>query len=254
MRPHIYIVTYRRFNDQRTWYRLTPKLQRDTVLSVDWKERDLYKGYPIEVLPEGIHGIADKRQFILQNAPVKTVVMLDDDLQFYARKAPNDWHLRDATPEDTEKMFGQVFSSLDEFAHAGVSTREGNNRQLQDQVYATRMTRFLAYHLPTIRKVIKFPLTGLMEDLDITLQLFLRGAPNCVYYVWAQGQQTSNANGGCSTYRTPEYQEECARALVAKYPEFVKLVKRTTKVAWGGGERTDVRVAWKKAFDTGCRS
>jgi hypothetical protein len=254
MLKRIYITTYKRATDQRTWHRLSPKLQKETVLSVDWEERDLYPGYPIEVLPEGLHRLNAKRQYILQTAPATEIVLLDDDLQFYTRKQPGDWHLRDSTLEDTDQMFATVFKELaGDFAHVGISAREGNNTVETDEAYNGRMMRLLGYHLPTLRAVCTFPLVDCMEDFHLTLQLLTHGISNCVHYGWAQGQKNSNAPGGCSTYRTLEYQEERAKELATLFPDYVKLVRKTTKTAWGGGERTDVRVSWKKAYEAGKR-
>jgi hypothetical protein len=253
MQPRIFITTYKRPNNQRTWVRLTPKLQKDTVLVVDWEERDLYKNYPILVLPKGLSRLSPKRQFLLQNATGPRIILLDDDLQFYARKRKMDWHLRAATPEDTEEMFAAIFTELGDFAHVGVSPREGNNRFLEEKVQVSRMMRLLGYNLPAVRAIVKFPLVDCMEDFDLTLQLLSHGITNTVFYKWSQGQKDSNAPGGCSTYRDLKYQEERSRELAAKHPLYVKLVQKETKTAWGGGIRTDVRISWKKAYQNGTK-
>ena len=65
---------------------------------------------------------------------------------------------------------------------------------------------------------------------------------------WVHNQGGSGSAGGCSTYRTPEIQAEAAHKLHEHHRPFVKVVKKTTKTAWGGGERTDVIVQWKKAY------
>lgn len=255
MRRKIYITTYKRVNNQRTWKRLPPSIQKETVLFVDWEERDLYNGYPIEILPKGLHRLNAKRQFILQNAPEQNIILLDDDLQFYTRKSPHDWHLRDSTVIDTEAMFDEIFRRLEQkdFIHVGVSPREGNNTVPKSEVHAARMMRVLAYNVPMVRKLVKFPVVDCQEDFDITLQLLSQGYANCVFYCWAQGQKDSNAPGGCSTYRDLKYHEERCRELAAKHSRWVKLVQKTTKGAWGGGLRTDVRISWKKAYEYGCR-
>ena len=56
--------------------------------------------------------------------------------------------------------------------------------------------------------------------------------------------------GGCSTYRTMELQGAAAEKLAAKHHPFVKVVIKKTKTAWGGAERKDVIVQWKKAYQS----
>jgi hypothetical protein len=89
-----------------------------------------------------------------------------------------------------------------------------------------------------------------MEDFDVTLQLLRKGHRNAVLNQWAQDQGTSNAPGGCSTYRTPEVQAAGAYGLQKLHPDFVTVVDKETKQAWGGGVRKDVRIAWKKALES----
>jgi hypothetical protein len=250
--PIIYITTYKRANQQITWDNLTPELQKQAVLSVDWEERDFYKGYPVEVLPKGLSRLSPKREFIIRNSPSDATILLDDDLEFYIRKSHDLWNLRGPTEIELGQMFNQIFMCLEngEYAHVGVSGREGNNRVTTDFAENTRYCRLLGYHLPTLRAVMKTPFVDCMEDFDINLQLLQAGFKNCVYYYWAQGQKSSNSPGGCSTYRTMEFQADRARELAAKHPNFVTVVQKKTKTAWGGQERTDVRIAWKKAYES----
>lgn len=85
-----------------------------------------------------------------------------------------------------------------------------------------------------------------MEDLDITLQLLRHEYKNHVSYHYAQGQaRGSQTEGGCSSYRDRPFMERCAYALAEPHPRFGRIVKRQTKCARWGGERTDVTVLWK---------
>ena len=42
----------------------------------------------------------------------------------------------------------------------------------------------------------------------------------------------------------------CAHELEVLHPDYVTVVDKTTKTSWGGGTRTDVRIAWKKAYES----
>ena len=113
----------------------------------------------------------------------------------------------------------------------------------------TRLLRMLAYHVPTYKALkVKFDRIQFMEDFDVTLQLLRAGKPNRLLHAWCHDQVTSNAPGGCSTYRTLAKQGVAAHSLKKLHPEFVRVVEKTTKTAWGGATRTDVQIAWKKAY------
>jgi hypothetical protein len=44
--------------------------------------------------------------------------------------------------------------------------------------------------------------------------------------------------------------ESSAKGLAELHPGFVKVVRKETKGAWGGGERVDVQIQWKKAWES----
>ena len=67
-------------------------------------------------------------------------------------------------------LFGLLDKWLDEYAHCGISAREGNNRVEDLAVENTRYMRVLAYNLDMM-KDIEFGRTEVMEDFDVALQL-----------------------------------------------------------------------------------
>jgi hypothetical protein len=157
-----------------------------------------------------------------------------------------------ATPEDVAKLFDTVEESLDEWAMVGVSAREGANVNTEPYIFNTRLLRFLAYRTDTlIRLGIRFDRLPVMEDFDVELALLTNGCPVLCCNWIVQNQGSSNAPGGCSTYRTMKKQEEAAWKLREYYPKFVEVVTKQTKTAWNGQERTDVRIKWKQAYAFG---
>jgi hypothetical protein len=50
-----------------------------------------------------------------------------------------------------------------------------------------------------------------------------------------------------------ESQSKAAHALKERFPEFVNMVQKQTKTAWGGQARTDVIIQWKAAYAEGLR-
>jgi len=177
------------------------------------------------------------------------VCMLDDDLRFDLRREDEPNKFTTAEPPHVSKMFQVIEASLDTYAHVGVCPREGGNRHTEKVMFNTRMMRVMALNRTMYHEAkVRFDRIPVMEDFDVTLQLLRAGYPNVVLNKYIQGQGSSNSAGGCSLYRTMEVHEAGARRLKELHPDFVSLVQKTTKGAWGGGTRTDVMIQWKKAF------
>lgn len=253
----IFIPTCGRDQQQITWASLPPALQRRTTLVVQHRERDRYPGYPTVVLPPTITTIAATREWIVLKhfprvATSEKLVMLDDDLKFQSRRRDDPGKFLESTVKDRLELFAAIERALDKYTHVGVVPREGGNRAVDGDLECTRMMRVLGYYVPTLQKLKVSFLRGgpqfTLEDFDMLLQLLRAGKKNLVLARWCQGQGSSNATGGCATYRTLELHNKNAALLAQLHPDFVKLVQKTTKTAWGGATRTDVQVQWKKAY------
>jgi hypothetical protein len=231
-----------------TWNSLPDELKERTALLVDWREKDNYSAFPHYVLPYACHGIGDVRQWAIDKFMPK-LVMLDDDLRFFQRRSDDLTKFESTSATALVELFESIERSLDSYALVGVSSREGANRNIEEWLYNTRLLRILAYRSDVLRKEgIRFDRVPVMEDFDVALQLLRKGYPNvCANWI-VHNQGSSNEDGGCSTYRSMEVQAEAARKLVELHPDFVTLVTKTTKVAWNGQERTDVRISWKAAY------
>lgn len=240
------ITTLGRVNAQPT-RRWLPNAQLVVQQHEAWKYGDRYG--ELLVLPDHLHTLAPTRQWLLENLTDEKIVLLDDDLDFLVRRTDDPTKFRQPRPGDAEEMLAELDSALDTYAHVGLGTREGGNRNTEERMYATRIMRFHAFNLPKVREAqARFDRVVVMEDFDITLQLLRAGHCNCLLNRWAHGQRGSNAAGGCSAYRTMDVQTESAVKLQQFHPDFVRLVTKQTKCAWNGQERTDVTVQWKRAF------
>jgi len=244
----IYIPTLGRVGRQATYNALPPKLQSRALLVVPATERTAHGKLPVIVCPK--HGIGAVRQWIIDRHDGEKLVMLDDDLKFATRRQDDPTKFLPATPTDVARMFRALEDHLDAYTHASICTREGGNRKLNGYEYDTRMLRVLGYNVPKFRKAkVKYDRVPVMEDFDVTLQLLRAGHRNIVLCSWVQDQGSSNAAGGCSTYRTMEVQRQGAEKLKALHPEFVTIVtKPPIKSGWNQQERTDVVIQWKKAY------
>lgn len=256
----IYIPTYGRSFKQVTLSNLPPALQFFTTLVVQERESHLYDfvkntSVKITILPPTIKTIGPTRDWIIQHhlklhKKDPKIVMLDDDIKFDTRRKDDPGKFLTATPAEILLLFETLAKTLSAATHAGVLAREGGNRVRKPYIFSTRMMRVLAYNLDLFPKNVSFSRVPLMEDFDVTLQLLRLRHSNVVLCDWVQGQGSSNAPGGCSSYRTLKLQERSANMLRKLHPKFVKVVKKKTKGAWNGQERTDVMVQWKKAYES----
>jgi len=253
----IYIPTRGRPFNQETlkWFPKEMQTNGQVVLVIDPDEEDQYIRYkdtPKMVVPEDCVGIGPKRKHIVENTDDPRIVMLDDDLRFYIRKSPTDWHLRYLESNEYPALFGLLDEWMDQgYAHVGVSAREGNNRVEDLSVENTRYMRALGYNLDEFPNDVEWGRTRVMEDFDIALQLLRRGKASKVSFYYAQGQKSSNADGGCSEWRTIDVHNEGAQMLHDLHPTCVKVVEKQTKTAWNGLPRKDVIIGWKKAYKEG---
>lgn len=235
---------------QETYGSLPPELA-EKVHFVAPHDDKYTVGLFVHKTPPEINGIGPTRQWIIDNITDNKVVMLDDDLVFATRRTDDPTKFRDSTDEEISGLFSRISVLLDSFAHVGVSTREGGNRDTSDTLLNTRLLRILAYRTDVLRREnVRFDRLELMEDFDVTLQLLRLGYPNIRINTIVHNQRSSNAPGGCSTYRTLEKQSEAARGLHKLHPQFVTVVTKTTKSAWNGQTREDVRIRWKDSFDS----
>ena len=256
----IYILTAGRPTAQPTWEQLPPSIRENTKLVIQLEERITYHTFishqpqNVLVLPKGINRISPTRQYLLDQCKDDKLIMLDDDLTFSYRKTDHGVKLFPQTAKITEQMFSDIEGWLDSYAHLAVSTREGNNHVADQYKEIGRALRFHAMNVPIVREAgARFDRIEFKQDFDFTLQMLRAGHKNLILYEYAHNQPGSNKPGGCSKYRTHEILDRCAHELKALHPNFVKVVEKETKGAWGGGVRTDVRIAWKRAHEDSLR-
>ncbi len=200
--------------------------------------------------------IAAVREWIgvlCKGAGYKKFVVMDDDLGLLVRKTEDDWRLESASHASVGIMLGYMNSLLDDYAHVGVSAREGNNRAGVGGAPLitenTRTYRVLGYQTERFLGV-QHGRVRVMEDFDVNLQLLEQGHKNCCINYWAQGQRMTNAPGGCSIWRTHEVHEESARRLAELHPGLVSLRLKENKTDRDGfGTRTEVTIQWKRALN-----
>jgi hypothetical protein len=252
----IYIPSHARADRQRTFESLPPSLRENATIVVYPEEASAYCNFPVTIAKVSERGIGHKRKWIVDNHDIQNlgpeIVMLDDDLGFLLRRKDDPSKFIAASPKEVEKMFTTIYRKLSKYAQVGICPREGGNNMLYD-AECTRIQRVIGCNVAMLLEAeTDYSRLPVMEDFDVSLQLLRAGYKNCVLAHWGQQQGASNAPGGCSTYRTMEVQKRGALGLKALHPEFVTVVVKQTKTAWGGQERTDVRIQWKKAYASSC--
>lgn len=246
----IWVVSRGRWDRQRT---LTCLMGIPNVrLGVHETEyrRYLYceRKYGCKVIPLDYEGIAEKRK-IIGEASRDKFVMFDDDLYTFERVSTTDWHLKRTKGDGVERMLRWIEETLDEYVHVSVSARQQNQRKHYPIHINMRCMQVLAYRAKYHRKV-EHCRTEFMEDFDVQLQLIRMGLPSCSTTHWAVNQET-NTRGGCSTQRSLERQKIAAEKLRSLHPGYVTVVEKQYEGEFG--KRSDVRVAWARAYSDACK-
>lgn len=256
----ILIPTYGRVNRQVTHDHLCSELRKETLLVVSQAEEPVHRraGRGVLQCPVQGAGMASVRAWCMDwcnRAGHEKVLFLDDDLKL--QKWGDD--LRgsgDATPTQQREMVRWVDRALDHYAHCAFTRRNDAWSDPEETCEATRGIQAVGYNVTEVVAVgCRFdagvPPWFFMEDYHMTLQLLEKGLPNLVHRRYRINYGDSNAPGGCSDHRTQERMREAAQLLERLHPETVRAVEKTTRGSYGGGSRWDVKVFWRKAYESG---
>jgi hypothetical protein len=204
----------------------------------------------LQAEPDHIHSIAQVRKWVAQDL-VKDdnkIVFIDDDIKFFIRKSPTDWHLRPTTDKELEEGFQLLENKLSpEVPFAGFGIRQGNNFKEPGWESPSKVMFSLGMYLPTFLKICEMGRIEIREDYDYGLQVLRHGYLNAVYHTICMNQVEYNANGGCSDYRTVDFSNSEAFRLAEFHPGFVKTVKREYKNV----PRVETICYWNKAYTAG---
>lgn len=251
----IYIPTYRRVDRQITARWIPKKWPVFLVARPDEATALRRKGHFVMECP--LKGIGPTRQWIIENHAAEIwgdkLFMMDDDLRFYVRREDDPTKFRQLCkdrpePEAMNELLFRLVDLLDESPLVGVTNRSGANRDTSELRKNTRMHDLFGIDLTVTRKHgFRIDRIAFMEDFDFILQHLTAGYDTVMLNTHCKGDVGSNADGGCSVYRDLAGQELAARALVKRWPDFVKLRKVSARGEGEWAERVDVTVQWAKA-------
>jgi len=224
---------------------------------------DQYKSYAekcppsVRLLGCPVDGITNVRRWIgevAQSEGDEHFCMMDDDLGFLIRRnGIEDWHLFSQEPQETLDMINYVESLLVHgYGAVGISAREGQNRLTDCPTENTRMIRVLSFNTDAFLGC-EHGRVAVMEDFDILLQLLRKGLPNCITVRYAQGQRQTQEAGGCSDYRSHEVHAAAAEKLAELHAPYVRLRMKKNKSGGAFGERKEVTIQWKRAYESSLR-
>lgn len=281
----IFIPTFRRVDRQITLSSLPKGWQARTLVVCppdEWRELSrLFPDVHSFLTPsiERVPNIAAKRAWIFgycEKAGYNKIIQFDDDLRFSHRalthslyagynngnsekwpsivKQNKDYgRIHDASASQINIMLNKIENMLDLYRHGGISQRFMNHVHGHEWIMNHKATHALAYHVPTVLKNCKLNNVRMFEDLDYTLQLFLKGFPNAIYQWGATNDPKGfNAPGGESLCRQMADISAGADRMQELYPEYVNTVSRKVDAEKFGGKRIIVR--WKKAIEHGMQA
>lgn len=256
----IMIPSSGRAQRQITLAQLPPIISPRVKLAIPQRElADYAVHHPTSLLhavPDKFVGISGTRRFLMDTCPTRYLLMIDDDMTFAFRPNMQQAALKSLPPQSHGIVNLLMYwrGLMREYAHVGLSARQGNNRVEESVKECCRMFNTYMYDLERVRGLgVEVGRLPVMEDFDLTLQLLRKGCPNAVIYRWCWNQSGSNAPGGCSQYRTTAMQAEAASKLAELHPGFVKIVQKESKNWQGMHQRMDVTIYWKKAYESSVR-
>lgn len=233
------------------------------VIAIPTEQREEYKKVfntdKLLLIPESVPKfLPPQRQWIMEHFQDKyeNIWLMDDDLQFFKRN--EELLLRKCETDEITEMFIAMCDTLKSVSMVGISTRLGNNRVTAPYDEINRCTRCYAMNTAAFKKVgatfAPFP-DFCAEDFHMCLCFLNTGYKNRILHTFAQEDVGgSNADGGCSLYRTAEVQKRTSMWMAENHPE-VSVKVKYSKGSWGLQElkdgrnvRVDVLVQWKKAY------
>jgi len=255
---NIVIPTLGRMDKQITYNAFPQKYKDMTTFVVQPHEfEEMKERYSDNVLclPDHIDRIAPTREWIFEKFKGTVHMVFDDDLEFVV-KEPNPgegskWLSRKFTEQDFDDAFDLLNSWVKEgivyggFLPAWVipDVKQWPIRECQ------RIMTNVFYNGPKVPNDIEWNRVAAAEDFDVNLQLLTRGFKNRISSKYMVTCSATNAEGGCSTWRTLEVHNEAQLKLAELWPDYVKVKEKTVPSGpWKGKTKLATTIQHKKAY------
>ena len=267
MVDYIVIPTLGRMDKQITYNNLPEKWKKKTRFVVQAHEyhemRKRYRGTlghdarddQVMCLPDEVKRIAATREWIFRQFNDTRHIVFDDDLDFVV-KEPNPggdtkWKSRQFTEQDFDDAFGLLNTWMDEgISYGGLLPAwvipDVNQWPIREN---QRMMTNWFFDGKTIPRDLEWNRVDGAEDFDVNLQLLTRGFKNRISAKYMVTCSETNAEGGCSTWRTLDVHNQAQMKLAGLWPEFVKVrSKEVTSGPWKGKTKLSTTIQHKKAY------
>ena len=211
----------------------------------------------MQVLGADVQGIANTRDWIIDNTETRYILMADDDVGFRKRNEEN--KLRACSLDDVYDSIKLLYKWMteEEIPVAGYSSSFGNNWIKTDYVECMRPCRAYGIDTKTLKKLkIKFAFMGpdvcvTGEDYHMFLAVLEAGYKNRMTAVYTINGG-DKPDGGCAIWRTASMIIEAMDSLKKLHEPYVSFRKEK-----GLTQRFDIgyefRVQWKKAYKDGLK-
>ena len=258
----IYIPTFRRVDNQKTFNNLPDKYKEKVIMVVQEQERDEYK-YDCEYLVVGNNiGIAKTREIIYRHAGKSRFGMLDDDTKFFRRnmkyytkeKSNMDKSKRLMLNEDWDYWFSEVNNLFDNSDIMHIGHRELALPPMGVRYYYNKV--IVSVHWLDGNKLMKFiddvdwNYVKVGEDSLLNLECSMRGYKNVTSdEIHIDAQESVFEKGGCAEFRDSKVDEEEHIKLTRKYPFVIMTNKYKEKKHIGRLRvfKIDIKKAYKSS-------
>jgi hypothetical protein len=261
MIDYIVIPTLGRVHKQVTYNNLPEQLQNQTLFTAQPHEYDeLHEIYGDKVLklPENVKRIAATREWIFNEFKDCRHMVFDDDLDFVVKEPnPEEGGTKWLSRKFEEKDFFDAVDLVNNWMDEGISfggllpawvIPDLNQWPIREN---QRMMTNWFFDGPNIPRDLQWCRVDAAEDFDVNLQLLTRGFKNRVSAKYMVTCSVTNADGGCSTWRTLEVHNESQRKLAELWPEFVTIrEKEVPSGPWKGQIKLATTIQHKKAYES----
>jgi hypothetical protein len=210
------------------------------------------------ILPQEIDGISATRQFILDyGIPGEErsdhFCMIDDDIRNFGIKP--DINEQSIVMVKDDAVVDSIFKDLETllelgYAHAGIYDRPRCGLSTGSYYSENGLAmQIIAFNRKTIHKEqLRFDDVLLAQDKHMTLSLLERGYKNALIAYATYNCLGTQAQGGCSLFRTAEMIDEQAILLHKLHPTNVSITPKL--VNYDGIQKVvnKVRIGWKNAY------
>lgn len=255
----IAIMTRGRVGRVYTYDWIPEKYRADTYIVCPYFEMEGHKEHcpGVNVISEGEIALNYSQKFhnIVNGVYPELgsrIIIMDDDLKFSMRLNGSN-KLVTASMTAMENAFHVLGVMMETYPLCGLHPRALGNNAPPGISEIVRVNALQAINRDLIGEV-KLDYWPVLADIVLGLTLLTRGQKTAVFnnVLWDQ-QRGSNAEGGCSLYRTPLVQAEAVVGLAAMFPAFVSVVRKRVKAGWFGKDmpRVDFVIYWKRAYRHG---